>query len=468
MTSSNRPIRRFRCTALALFGAASVALGPAARYARAQSAPTGEAPATTTMTLGDVVALAKARAPAVHGAFARAASAEAGVDRARAGLLPSLYVQGMGAAFTTNGQVYSNGLVSNASTDSYLVASAALNFQWNVYDFGHTSNTIQAANAGVAAATLSARATEQLAMAEAAVAFFTLLADDELVRAAEAIRADREHLVAITHHLVEAGYRTPVDEARAQIGLDVAMLELSTATASRDSDSVTLATSLLLDSRATIHLSAPPSMILDPGGTTDGDAAVRARQEVAAAAARVEQARHGVDAAKSAHLPVLSAVGSGQLLYAHDVATYPGTGATTTNAPTELAQGSLMLTVPVFDALINANVRTAEAGLQEAQANLEQISLAARNDAILASRQARSARVVLEQSQRLTTGTAANLATVEERYATGIESPLTLADAQREDALARTAIVRARLAYEVAAVRLLAGLSRADELLKAR
>jgi outer membrane protein TolC len=80
----------------------------------------------------------------------------------------------------------------------------------------------------------------------------------------------------------------------------------------------------------------------------------------------------------------------------------------------------------------------------------------------------RSARILLEQSKQLAAGAAANLAVVEERYGNGMESPLSLADAQREDVNARGAIARARLAFEVAKVRLLAALSRADELLKAR
>ncbi len=443
-------------------------LAPLVPLARADQPPS----TATSLTLGQVVAMAKERAPAVHAAFAQIASAQAGVERSSAARLPSVYLQGAGNGFATNGQVYSSGVVSSASSESYVTGSGGLNLQWTLYDFGHTGNAVDAAEAGVKAATLSARAVEQTAMAEAAVAFFTLLADDELIRSAEGVRADRDHVLSVTHTLVEGGYRTKVDEIRAKIGLQVAELDLSVARAARDNDSVGLATALLLDPATTFHLTPPAPLAVDEAAAGNGTVALRARRDVAAAEARVEQARLNVTSAKRSHLPVLAAIASGQLLYAHGSESYSVAGqpnqSTPIDGPTELVQGTLTLTVPLFDSLVNANVHTAEASLGEAQAALDQVTLAAKRDALQAARQARSARVLFEQSERLAEGTAANLAIVEDRYATGMEDPLALADAQREDALARNAIVRARLAYDVAAVKLLAGLSRAEELLKAR
>jgi multidrug efflux system outer membrane protein len=457
-------------TAAAVASLATLAaLGTLASPARAQQTSSGAN--ATSLTLSQVVAMAKDRAPAVHAAFSQIASAEAGVDRSSAARLPSLYLQGAGNGFATNGQVYSSGVVSSASSETYITGSGALNLQWTLYDFGHTGNAVDAARAGVKAATLSARAVEQAAMAEAAVAFFTLLADDELIRSAEGVRVDRDHVLGVTRTLVDGGYRTKVDETRAKIGLQVAELDLSVAKAARDNDSVGLATALLLDPATAFHLVAPAALSVDEAAAGNGTVALRARRDVAAAEARVDQARLNVTSAKRAHLPVLAASASGQLLYAHGSQTYSAAGQSTSypiDGPTELVQGAVTLTLPLFDSLVNANVHTAEASLGEAQAGLDQVTLAAKRDALQAARQARSARVLFEQSQRLAEGTAANLAIVEDRYASGMEDPLALADAQREDALARNAIVRARLAYDVAAVKLLAGLSRADELLNTK
>ncbi len=251
-------------------------------------------------------------------------------------------------------------------------------------------------------------------------------------------------------------------------------MDLTIAKSGRPSDSVTLATALFVDPSTVFHLTPPAPLAVDPNAAGNGSVALRARRDVAAAEARVEQARLGVSSAKHAYLPQIAATGSGQLIYEHDIETgptylappAPATATTVSNSPTELLQGSLTLTLPIFDAVVNANVKAAEATLGEAQAGLEQIALSARSDAIQTSRQARNARAVLEQSQRLVEGTAANLSVVEDRYAAGLEGPLVLADAQREDALARHKVVTSKLAYDVAAVRLLASLARASELLK--
>ncbi len=203
-----------------------VLLAAAASFAggvlAAHPAGAEQAPDAMTLTLGQVVMMAKERAPSVHAAFAQIASAEAGVSRSRAAVLPSLNLQGAGTAFTSNGQVIAGGVSSTSSAETYYLGSGSINLQWMLYDFGRTSKAIDAAKTGVKAATLSARATEEVAMAEAAVAFFTLLADDELVRTDETVRADRERVLTVTHTLVEGGYRTPVDETRAKIELDVA------------------------------------------------------------------------------------------------------------------------------------------------------------------------------------------------------------------------------------------------------
>ena len=421
-----------------------------------------------TLSLSEAVTLAKERAPIVHEAFARIASAEASVDHASAFRLPAFWVQGMGAGFTSNGQVYNGGgLSSGAMTESYLMGQGSLNMQWALYDFGHTSSAIDSARAGVRSANLTARASEQAAMAEAAVAFFTLMADDEFLRSTQEVRADRERVLAMTHRLVEVGIRTPVDETRAEVGLDVAKLDVSTAEATRDNDAVNLASALLIDPTSTFRLVAPGEVAVDENVGANGSEALRARYEVAAGAARVEQTRHDLDSARHAYLPVLGAAASGTAQYTKDRSTVDQV-TSVTGSPTEYAQGTLTLTVPVFDPLIRANVRVAEASVGEATANLERLKQNAVTEATRASTQVRSARLVLAQAMHLTTGSTANLTAVEARYSSGMESPLALADAQREDAIARVAVVRARLALEVARVHLLAALSRTGELARAR
>jgi outer membrane protein len=445
----------------------------ASREARAQTAPP-----TRTLTLGEAVSLAKERAPQVHAAFARVATADAMVSRAQATYLPTLSATGTGTAFYSNGTIYTGGLSSGAqgtglpsaysTDDTYLQAQAALNLQWTLYDFGRTSAAVRSAKAGITNATFMARAVEQQAMAEAAVAYYTLLADDDVVQSDKEVLADRERVLGTTHRLAEAGYRTPLDETRAQVAVDVAKLDENVAEAKRDSDGVTLATALMLDPDTRFRLAAPGAVTVDEKRVGNGTAVLEARPDVAAARTRVEQSENDVTSAKRAHLPTLGAQGLVERQYTHDHnVTTVDVGHTSDN-PATIAQGSLTLTIPLFDPLVNANVRMAEGSLGEARANLEQTSIQARSEASQAAHEVSNARVVVDQSQRLSAGAKANLTAVENRYENGLDGPLVLADAQREDALARVALVRARLALDVAQVRLLAALSRAGDLAKVR
>jgi outer membrane protein len=298
-------------------------------------------------------------------------------------------------------------------------------------------------------------------MAEAAVAYFTLLADDGLVQAAEAARADREGVELITRRVVAAGFRPPVDETRAQVGVDVAKLDVAVARATRDNDSASLAAALMLDPATAFRLEAPaPSVSLAPAATGPGVAVVvDTRPTVVAARHRVERMRLELQAARGARLPSVTMQGQGAVLYTSD-----RVQGTPSNMPSAFVSGALNLTVPLFDPQANANVRIAEAAVGDAQANLEQVTVSAWSAASLAWRQLESTRAILEQAERVSVGTAANLAAVEDRYASGSESPLGVADAQREDALAQVAVIKAHLALDVARVRLLAQLSRVEEL----
>jgi outer membrane protein len=442
-------------------------LGPAALAATAvmlaSSAAHAEEPASVrALTLADAVALAKERAPMVHAAFARIATAEATLDRARAPHLPTVAVQGSGTAFASNGVIVANGVQSLDTSQTYLMGQGAVNLQWMLYDFGRTSNAIDAAEAGVSSADHSARVAEQQAMSEAAVAYFTLLADDAFVQSQEEVRADRERVVTVTHRLVEGGYRTSVDEMRAQVELERAKLDLQMAEATRDRDAVVLASALMLDPLTTFRLTKPAPIDVDVRSHPEGAASLRSHREIAAARRRLEQTRFDLTAAQRGHLPVLAMQGQGAVAYSRMLSPTPA------NNPTELVTGSLTLTIPIFDPMVNANVKIAEAAVGEAQAALEQAMVRVRSEASRVATDVRHARAVLEQSQRFAAAAAASLAAMEDRYAKGMEGPLPLADAAREDALARVAIVRNQLNLDVTQVRLLAGLSRADELLRAR
>jgi outer membrane protein TolC len=109
----------------------------------------------------------------------------------------------------------------------------------------------------------------------------------------------------------------------------------------------------------------------------------------------------------------------------------------------------------VFDAILGANVRSAEAAGVNAQEALAQQSLTVRTNAVQAAINLQGARAALAQSQRVAEQAAVNLAQVEGRYQGGTAPLLEVIDAQTVDANARMTTVRARLQRQVAAVNLL-------------
>jgi outer membrane protein len=421
------------------------------------------------LTLAEAVGIARSNVPLVHAAFARLASAEASVARSRAGYLPTLSATSAGTAFASQGRIFVSGVESSDSDVQLLEAQGGVNLSWTLYDFGHTHSAVAAAGAAASSATCDAQAAQQQAMGQAAVAYYTLLADDEYVEALNQAEAERDRVLTITRALVESAIRSPIDATRAQVAVDVAKLDVSIAEGARVRDSSALAAALALDPTTPLRVEEPAPVSVDERATADGKLAVSARREVAAARARLGQARHALDAARRAHLPSLGVQAQGAVLYSYSRTLDPTQNVyVPAEGPSELASGTLTLTVPLFDRIVNSNEQSAEAGVGEAEANLEQRILSTRTEAVQASEAVMSARKVLEQAERLAGGTAEALSVVEVRYQQGMEGPLVLADAQREDILARVTIVRARLELEIAKVKLLEGMAREEDLMNVR
>ena len=115
-----------------------------------------------------------------------------------------------------------------------------------------------------------------------------------------------------------------------------------------------------------------------------------------------------------------------------------------------------MLTVPLFDPLINANIRGAEANVTIARADLAQQVLAVRTDAVQSAIAVRSAREQYLSAVRNADLTAANLALAEGRFAAGTTNLLELVDAQSQDAVARLTVIQRRFLLDSAQMHLLA------------
>jgi outer membrane protein TolC len=221
---------------------------------------------------------------------------------------------------------------------------------------------------------------------------------------------------------------------------------------------------LRLDPREPWRLERPHPLAVDAAaGTT-----IEARHEVVAARAKVDQARRASEAARRARLPTLSAAAFGTVLWAAQQSSASQQSPSSSDGPSVLGQVSLTATLPLSDPQIEANVRAAEANVSSAAAELERVTLRARLDVDVAASRLANARSLLAQAEQLAAASRASLAAMEDRYAAGVETPLALVDLQREDALARIAVIRGQLAVDTGSVQLLAAQARAEVLLQAR
>lgn len=425
-----------------------------------------EATSPGRLTLARAVAIAKADAPAVHVALQRVTAARAELREARSRYWPTLSASLGGSAYASHGTLFASGLQATGTGRTALESRVGLGGRMAVYDFGQTARAVDAAQSSLEAAKLEALAQEEQAMAEAAIAFYTVVADQELSVAALNAQAERERVLAITRRLVSAGIRAPVDELRAQVAVDVAVLELAVAEEALKRDSAALAAALALDPASELQLATPDDAAAS-GEVMEIDAALRANPDLNAQRARVAQARHAVQAARNARWPTLELDLQAALLYTAASVRNPGApSATQLTSPSQYAAGTLTLSAPLFDAALDARVATAETRVGEAERVLAQHQFLTRLDARQTSQALRSAQHVLGQAQRVERGAVESLAVAEGRYANGVDDALTVGDAQREANDARKNVIQARLGLRVSRVRFLLAFSRIHELLK--
>jgi outer membrane protein TolC len=428
--------------------------------------------AAQAMRLGFVDALRRGAAdpPAVRAALARASVAAAQVSLAEAAYLPSIGFSANGNASYNNFFRRTTGLVIagrdveqvNEGSSFGLGVNASADVRMTLYDFGRTSNNVRAAER----ASLAARADTQLARAQAAgaiaSAYLAVLSDAEAIAAARATLAQREAHLRIAEGLVTVGTRPPIDRTRAEVNLDVARLDLTAAEARAESDRATLAAALGIDPLRGVEVEPVDEVLLriDDDLAHAADAAVRTRPELAGARARLAQAEAQAAAVRAGRLPTLAA-SAGASVQLNQII---GNGVGTTGN-SEAIQAGVTLSWPAFDPAVRANVRVSESSVITARETLAQQSLQVRAAAVQAAINARAARVSLTQSERLAVNAAATLDMATGRYQSGAAALLELIDAQAADAGARIAVVRARLAWQLARVNLLVATGEIERLM---
>jgi multidrug efflux system outer membrane protein len=404
------------------------------------------------LTLTQALAMGRRRAPSLRAARAHAASTEANVDEQAAAYYPTLSatLTAAGTGTRDTQPAPAGGLF--AYVDYSGAFTGATSVRWTLYDFGRTAGNVASAEAGRASAAASAASTALGVENDVANAYCNFYYKEELRHVAEDTLVEREKLVDLAKGLVKAGLQPPLEEIRAAARAEQARLTLANASADRDDARAQLATLLGLDPRSRPTVAAPRL----PPVRIDLDSAQRSAEElpsVASAYADYHSKEATASNAAARYLPVVSlAIDDSYVFTRHD--------SNRLFLDTRRASGSLVVSVPIFDASIAPNLAGARYDAVAASAVAEQAKRDARGEAVRATLAARATAVALEHARLAADGAATVLAVVKGRYLQGLSSPLELIDAESSDADARTARAQAELAQTLAVIRVLTAIGR--------
>jgi len=401
------------------------------------------------LTLRDALRMARDRSPARRAALARTEAAEARADLARTGMRPAISVSaravGIAArdAFPSrDGTVFTNTSYSGAGD-----VNAQL--RWTLYDFGQTGNATRSAEIAARSARHDVESFDVTFEQQVAEAYVTVAYQNELLDALTRTIGQRERALTITQNLVKSGIQPSLEEVRVRARLNATRRDLAEAKSTAFSSRARLAT-ILGESAA-----APPDVVRPklPAVTTDTAQAERlaesARPEVRRDRLLVQSLETAVDAARARRRPTLAFAADAfyRLAQRDDPAVQLRTGN---------AQGALVLTLPILDFTIGARVDLARAEAAEAVAQYEQQRRDTREAGARSLIEARLNAERVEEAKRAEADAKNLLDRAQDRYQTGLTTPLEMLDAEATETLARIERLRAELDLALATVRYLA------------
>jgi outer membrane protein TolC len=427
-------------TRASIAAAALLCCVAASETARAQD----ETPNRPPMSLKTAIHLALKTSPEGHQADARVMRTEAEHDLAIAGYLPRVEVGGRAGASTVQDTLLFR---RDHFTMTTRFSEGRGDVSWTLYDFGRTSNIVKATNASGAAAASGREAARASIRLRTAELYVTVLFDDQILQAKKVALRHRARFLAVAHGLVTQGVRPALDEARAKVAVEASRTDVAIAEARLASDRARLASQLGQDPE-----SLPPlANVYLPGAKDEPETATKAadaRPEVVEATHEVRAAERRVDATWAAHLPRIGIDVGGSYRFTHrdfDDAT----------VPRRELMGIATVSVPLFDAALNAHVDIVRADLAAARAREERVRRAARLDARDATLALRAARAVQVRAKDLLNAADTVFQVVEARYQSGLATPIELIDAESSEVEARETLAGAELRLQLATLALL-------------
>ena len=384
------------------------------------------------LALIDVVDLALGNSPQTRITWSQARAAAATYASARGKYLPSLDGSVFGGP--VRGVSQNPARVPNDRT----TATASLQLQYVLFDFGARGGAMGAAHEALFAADLTHNAAVQNVTLQAQGAYFTFQAARGLLAAAhQTVQTTRTNLAAAERRH-DVGLATIADVLQARTALAQSQLAEQSAEGAAQAAraSLALACGLAANSPFDVVLDTSVVQVGEIGENVDLiiERAVRNRPDVAAARALARQSEHLVRSARSAALPSVT-LGSNR-------------GQVVSNNPALEGQTYAVnfgLAVPIFSGLAReSDIAAAQENAAAAAARAEQSRLVAIAQVFTSYYQLKTAAQRVTTSADLLASATQSEDVARGRYAEGVGSILDVLSAQGALADARAQAVQAR------------------------
>jgi len=378
------------------------------------------------------------------------ASVTAGYKRATSNSASPPYISSSAASSSAAGTSIQK-IIARDSMSSYDNWNAGLTLTQTLYDFGKTGGAFDAAKASERASRADLAASVETLYLTVTQAFFTVLATQEAVSAADETKRQMEKHLDIARAQVAAGVRPKIDITRAESDLAAANLASMKAKNANQIARVTLNNAMGTEENIDYAVERPArgEALPVPDTETAVKEALSTRPDYRSLKEKIQASEGALKTARSGYFPSFGA--NGGLNYVGykipDMAYNWTVGVT--------------LSWNAFSGLYTMNaVREAEANIRVLEATVRSMELAIRSEiesAILAYREAVER---LTPSKALLQSARETLGLAEGRYSAGVGNLIEVTDAQAVYTQGQTGLIQAEYDLEVARVLLLKALGK--------
>lgn len=419
---------------------------------------------TETLTIAHALEITRANLPALRQARAQVEQARGLYDQARAGWYPTVSI-GLAYKRTTGNIAVSPGLtpageaLPAANLNSYNYFTNSVVASQLLWDFGQTSNKV--ASTVETARSQQEAARTALHQAELAVrsAFFVAVAQNDLVRVAEANLANNDAHLAETVAFVKEGTQPEIALATAEANRANAVVQAITAKNAYATAKTRLNQAMGVQGPAAYDLRAPPSApVPEEDAPLDQlvAEALSARPDEAALQAQCRSARANIKAAGDTAFPTFSLTAGAS----DNGTTVDSNGKQSVSLTPNVNAGLALSWTLNLGPLVPGEVRVARAQLASVSAQLDGLHVQVRVDVETAQLAVKATRESLVAAIQARDAADTQLRLANGRYKAGVGNAVEVSDAQLAADQAGAQAVQAQLNLDTARAQLVEALGR--------